>query len=143
MSTGICHLCTRVGQCCEYIELPTRERSLVTGAGMVGSLARSLSDDEVHWAELHPGVTIAFRDYLRITPDVRYTQIGNMVHIESRCTALAGDGGCSLYGRSDERPRMCSDWPDQPETQAPDGCAYLVPEHRALMQAGRIETSVV
>ena len=84
--------------CCRYIELP---------------LARPLSLDEEYWVSLHPGVSLK--------------HMGRTVRIEITCSALTEDGYCSLYGL-ETRPAMCEAWPDKPEEQAPEGCAYLIPE---------------
>ena len=97
----ICDHCRDRGMCCRYIELP---------------LARSLSDDERRWVELHPGFSMRSE---------------SVVHIEISCMALTEDGFCSLYGTA-ERPDMCGVWPDRPEEQAPEGCAYLELERSAV-----------
>ena len=90
---GICSRCSSIGQCCRYVELP---------------LARTLTGDETHWVDLHPGI---------------YMKSVTTIHIDINCSALTEDGLCNLFGSS-ERPIMCSVWPDDPENQAPVGCAY-------------------
>ena len=74
-------------------------------------LARPLTRDEGHWVELHNGAHMVD---------------ATTIHINIACSALTDEGYCSLYG-TDARPVMCSIWPDRPETQAPVGCAYLMP----------------
>jgi Fe-S-cluster containining protein len=69
-------------------------------------LARSLSVDEQDWVRLHPGVSI----------------VGGSVRIDSACSALDGDGKCSLFGMP-ERPALCVRYPEQPEQMLPD-CSY-------------------
>ena len=89
-----CGSCTVRGLCCTYVRLP---------------LARVLSQDEVHWLELHPGVQV---------------HAGWLLHLEPlRCEALTEDGLCTLYGFP-ERPEMCSTWPDDPFDQTPEECEY-------------------
>ena len=96
--SDICNACSDRGQCCTYVELP---------------LSRILTSDEKRWVELHPGLSI--KQGHAGAPAVR---------IEVRCSALTDSGFCALYG-TPQRPQMCADWPDQPEQQAPPGCAYL------------------
>lgn len=68
-------------------------------------LARALSDDERHWVELHPGVSV----------------VGQSVRINTPCGALVNDA-CSLFG-DPARPEMCGRYPELPEHVLP-GCAY-------------------
>lgn len=72
-------------------------------------LARALTPDEQNWVNLHPETRMVGPSTIRIT---------------STCSALTQENKCSLYGTS-ARPVMCSVWPDAPESQAPEGCAYL------------------
>jgi hypothetical protein len=92
---GECDGCKRHGvtqaQCCTFLAMPT---------------ARRLTQDEAHWAELHPGILV---------------QDNHMV-VNVACSALTADGLCSLFG-SPERPAMCERFPELPE-QVPVGCAY-------------------
>ena len=96
---SLCARCQtpRLSECCRYVELPLRRR---------------LTLDEIHWVELHPGLRI------EQNPD------GAMVHIDIACSALTFDGKCGAYGTS-ARPTLCEVWPDDPQHQAPAGCAYL------------------
>ena len=132
MSTGICHLCTKPGQCCTYVELPVKDARYEGAYPEIHiTVERPLTLDEINWVNLHPGIaTNGVTATIITSPSV----MGNTVHIESRCKALVPETGlCGLYGNG-ERPEMCSRWPDAPESQAPEGCAYLTPEHRALIQ---------
>ena len=72
-------------------------------------LLRSLTEDERRWVELHNGL---------------YMKEANVLHLNISCSALTPEGLCSLFGQP-ERPVMCGVWPDRPEEQAPEGCAYL------------------
>ena len=99
----ICDRCPDRGMCCRYIELP---------------LARALTLDEEHWVSLHPGLSVK--------------GMGRIIRFEIACSALTIGGLCSLFG-SDERPLMCTAWPDAAE-QIPVGCAYS--EKGALSGAG-------
>ena len=63
-----CQMCSDVGQCCRYIELP---------------LARGLSADEGRWVELHPGIHMVD---------------AQTIHINVACSALTPEGLCSLFG---------------------------------------------
>ena len=97
---NLCDACTDRGMCCRYVELP---------------LARHLTADERHWVNLHPNIWVA---------DVNGSPV---VHIQTICSALSPEGLCTLWG-TELRPAMCGIWPDRPQEQAPDGCAYKVPE---------------
>jgi hypothetical protein len=107
---SLCEQCTDLGQCCTYIELPL-DRAFFTA-------------DEAKWIELHPGFSVD-SDGVASPMDARdsfprpYT-----IRWEIPCSALQPDGLCGLYG-TPFRPEMCGIWPDKPEEQAPDGCAYL------------------
>ena len=70
-------------------------------------LARPLTEDETRWVELHEG-------FRMVTP--------NTIRFQVSCSALTPEGKCSLFG-TDERPEMCSVWPDAIE-QVPEGCVY-------------------
>ena len=72
-------------------------------------LARPLSEDETKWVELHDGLSMKTNQVLRF---------------EIACSALDDEGLCSLYGTA-ARPQMCDEWPNDPQNQAPEGCAYL------------------
>ena len=138
MSTGICHLCSKPGQCCTYVELPVKDaRYEGEYPFLTFEIERQLTPDEITWVRLHPGI---LTDGSHVVTNLSPLWMGNTVHIESPCTALLPTGGCGLY-ESDERPRMCSVWPDDPASQAPAGCAYLVPEHRALIQETAVEVA--
>lgn len=99
LRSGVCDGCKRPGMtpglCCTFIELP---------------LARQLTPDEVHWVELHPGLTIN----------------GQSVHIDTRCSALSPEGDCTLIG-SESRPQVCERAPELPR-QVLEGCAYTLSE---------------
>ena len=105
----LCSGCPDQGMCCRYIELPIQ-------------FTRRLTEDEVHWVNLHPGfeagpnwVTAPFRaDPVLAHPGMERWNIA--------CSALAADGTCQLFDRP-ERPEMCSRSPDGPN-QTPDGCLY-------------------
>ena len=154
MSTGICHLCTKPGQCCTYVELPVVQFGYVKPDGYDSMsdvafadripafrTARPLSSDEQKWITLHVGLQMDSDSDVRVDLEalpqrnVHMRTLTRTVHIDTPCKALVPETGfCGLYG-SDERPQMCADWPDDPANQAPEGCAYLNPEHRALIQA--------
>ena len=87
--TGECDGCGGKAPCCTYVKLP---------------LARGLSEDEMRWLDLHPGLSVE----------------GQAVRIEVPCSALA-NGRCELFG-TPERPTMCERYPELPEMDS--GCAY-------------------
>lgn len=64
-----------------------------------------LDSDERRWLELH-GLVMAG---------------GRTIHIAAPCSALSHDGRCLIY---EQRPKLCQDWPQEPEREAPPGCVY-------------------
>ena len=96
---GQCDGCKRPdvkqAQCCTFLNLP---------------IQRELSEDEMRWVNLHPGVTTD----------------GSTVSFNVACTALNEDGTCSLFGKP-ERPEMCVRYPELP-SQVLEGCAYSLLE---------------
>lgn len=83
--SDLCRLCSDIGQCCRYVELP---------------LARALTADEQNWVSLHPGLWVT---------------AANVVHIEVKCSALTDTGMCSLYGTEARPTMCCvwPDHPEQ------------------------------
>ena len=132
----LCAQCSDRGMCCRYVELPVDTRVDKT----TFLLARKLTDDEIRWVNLHPGIAVATKandpelqalvgmvvsvadpdswKWLKYMPE-------KVIRIETKCSALTDEGRCSLYGTA-ERPEMCERWPDDVEAQAPVGCAYRV-----------------
>ncbi len=104
---SLCEQCFDRGQCCRYIELPVPLRALTV--------------DETKWVELHPGLSASNGWVVTMMTDMGPSR---GLHWNISCSALQPDGLCGLYG-TPFRPEMCSVWPDRPEEQAPDECAYL------------------
>lgn len=139
MAVTLCHECTDQGQCCRYVTLPLAEPWRLGPKDVSRyQLARNLSADEKHYVELHRGLSVvdgpngavltlmhpAPHRIIPGQPGMPDARAGNSIRIDVACSALEG-AHCTLFG-TDERPEMCSIWPDQVEQlEGLNGCAYV------------------